>query len=126
MEILVASATAVMTAAGIYLILRGRTFPVILGMTFLSYAVNVFLFAMGRLAINRPPIISPQASDYTDPLPQALVLTAIVISFGMTALIVVLALRGFLESGSDRVDLDTNEADAGARRAEGEIAGPRS
>jgi multicomponent K+:H+ antiporter subunit C len=122
-EILVASAIAVMTAAGVYLILRGRTFPVILGMTFLSYAVNVFLFATGRLAIDRPPIISPQATDYTDPLPQALVLTAIVISFGMTALIVVMALRGFLESGSDRVDLETNEADAGV---EGKIAGPRS
>jgi multicomponent K+:H+ antiporter subunit C len=54
--------------------------------------------------IDRPPVISPDAEGYTDPLPQALVLTAIVISFGMTALIVVLALRGFLETGSDRVD----------------------
>jgi multicomponent K+:H+ antiporter subunit C len=80
---------------------------VIVGLTFLSYAANVFLFAIGRLAINRPPIISPDAPGYTDPLPQALVLTAIVISFGMTALVVVLALRGFLETGSDRVDLDT-------------------
>jgi multicomponent K+:H+ antiporter subunit C len=83
------------------------------GLTFLSYAANVFLFAIGRLAINRPPIISPDAAGYTDPLPQALVLTAIVISFGMTALIMVLALRGFLETGSDRVDLDTlNDAQA--------------
>lgn len=112
MELLVASATAVMTTAGVYLLLRGRTFPVILGLTFLSYAVNVFLFAMGRLAINQPPIISPTATAYTDPLPQALVLTAIVISFGMTALIVVLALRGFLESGSDRVDLETSDGSA--------------
>ncbi|EHK52711.1 Na+/H+ antiporter subunit C [Allomesorhizobium alhagi] len=107
MELLVASATGVLVAVGVYLLLRGRTFPVIVGLTFLSYAANVFLFAIGRLAINRPPIISPNASGYTDPLPQALVLTAIVISFGMTALIVVLALRGFLETGSDRVDLDT-------------------
>lgn len=125
MEILVASAIAVMTAAGIYLILRGRTFPVILGMTFLSYAVNVFLFAMGRLAIDRPPIISPQATDYTDPLPQALVLTAIVISFGMTALIVVLALRGFLESGSDSVDLHATEAETGRAKVDGDLAGRR-
>jgi multicomponent K+:H+ antiporter subunit C len=106
MELLVASATAVMTGVGIYLLLRGRTFPVILGLTFLSYAVNVFLFSMGRLAINQPPIISSNAAGYSDPLPQALVLTAIVISFGMTALIVVLALRGFLESGTDGVNLD--------------------
>lgn len=104
MEILVASAIAFLTAAGVYLILRGHSFPVIIGTTFLSYAVNVFLFAMGRLSVDRPPIVTPGVTAYADPLPQALVLTAIVISFGMTALIVVLALRGFLETGSDRVD----------------------
>jgi multicomponent K+:H+ antiporter subunit C len=77
---------------------------VIIGLVFLSYAVNLFLFTMGRLTIDRPPIITKDIAGYADPLPQALVLTAIVISFGMTALIVVLALRGFLETGSDRVD----------------------
>src|SRR3546814_5267875 len=79
-----------MTAAGVYLTLRGRTFAVVIGMTMLSYAINVFLVATGRLVINQPPVISDTATGYTDPLPQALVLTAIVISFGMTALIVVL------------------------------------
>src|SRR3546814_7804103 len=69
-------------------------------MTMLSYAINVFLVATGRLVINQPPVISDTATGYTDPLPQALVLTAIVISFGMTALIVVLALRAYLESGT--------------------------
>lgn len=119
MELLVASATGVMTAVGIYLLLRARTFPVILGLTFLTYAVNLFLFAMGRLTINQPPVISPLASAYADPLPQALVLTAIVISFGMTALIVVLALRGFLESGSDEVDLAVSgEGDAARIRTD--------
>ncbi len=104
MEILVAGAIGLLTAAGIYLSLRGHSFPVIIGLVHLSYAVNLFLFAMGRLAIDRPPILTKDAAGYADPLPQALVLTAIVISFGMTALIVVLALRGFLETGSDRVD----------------------
>ncbi len=104
MEFLVASGVGLLTAVGVYLILRRHSFPVIIGTAFLSYAVNLFLFAMGRLTIDRPPIIAPDASAYTDPLPQALVLTAIVISFGMTALIVVLALRGFLETGADRVD----------------------
>ena len=116
MELLVASATGVMTAVGIYLLLRARTFPVILGLTFLTYAVNLFLFAMGRLTINQPPVINALAVGYADPLPQALVLTAIVISFGMTALIVVLALRGFLESGGDEVDLAVTSAD--------DVAGP--
>jgi multicomponent K+:H+ antiporter subunit C len=107
MEALVASAIGLLTAAGVYLVLRQRTFPVVIGLSLLSYAVNVFLFASGRLVIDRPPIIGT-ASDYTDPLPQALVLTAIVISFGMTALIVVLSLRGYLETGSDGVDLSSS------------------
>lgn len=103
MELLVASATGMLTAAGVYLLLRRRTLPVIVGLSFLSYAVNVFLFAMGRLVIDQPPILTPERSDYADPLPQALVLTAIVISFAMTALIVVVALRGHLDTGSDDV-----------------------
>jgi multicomponent K+:H+ antiporter subunit C len=110
MELLVASAVGLMTAVGIYLILRARTFPVIVGLIFLSSAVNVFLFTMGRLVIDRPPIITPDAVAYTDPLPQALVLTAIVIAFGMTALVVVLALRSFLETGTDHVDVTIGDA----------------
>ena len=113
MEFLVASGIGMMTAVGVYLTLRGQSFPVIIGLSFLSYAVNVFLFSMGRLAVDRPPIIVPDAAGYTDPLPQALVLTAIVITFGMTALIVVLALRGFRETGSDRVDVNEGEAEQG-------------
>ncbi len=104
MEFLLSTAVGLMTAAGVYLILRARTYPVVLGLALLTYATNVFLFATGRLAINLPPVISPEAVAYTDPLPQALVLTAIVISFGMTAVIVVMSLRSFLESGDDHVD----------------------
>ena len=110
MEALVASAIGLMTAVGVYLVLRRTTFPVVIGLGFLSYAVNLYLLAMGRLVIDRPPIISAGAAAYTDPLPQALVLTAIVISFGMTALIVVIALRSFLETGSDRADLGPGAA----------------
>ena len=106
MELLLASAISLLTASGIYLILRARTFPVVLGLTLLSHAINLFLVSMGRLAVNRPPILSDDAAGYTDPLPQALVLTAIVIAFGMTALVVVLALRTYLETGSDHVDGD--------------------
>lgn len=109
MELLVASAVGLLTAAGVYLLLRRRTFPVILGLALLSYAINIFLFAMGRLVVNLPPVISKGASAYTDPLPQALVLTAIVIAFGMTALVVVLALRSYLETGEDGVDADAEK-----------------
>ena len=104
MEFLVASAIGVMTAAGIYLVLRARTFPVVIGLSLLTYATNLFLFATGRLAINLPPVIAADAAGYVDPLPQALVLTAIVIGFAMTAFVVVLALRGLAELGNDHVD----------------------
>jgi multicomponent K+:H+ antiporter subunit C len=104
MEWLMALSIGLLTSTGLYLMLRARTFPVILGLCLLSYATNLFLFVTGRLAINRPPVISSVAQGYTDPLPQALVLTAIVISFGMTAVIVVMALRSFLEGGNDHVD----------------------
>ena len=111
MEVLVSSAIGVLTAAGIYMILRLRTFPVVVGMSLLSYAVNVFLFATGRLVVNQPPILRDGVTSYTDPIPQALVLTAIVISFGMTAVVVMLALGAFIEAGNDRIDLEESEDD---------------
>jgi multicomponent K+:H+ antiporter subunit C len=112
MEALLASAIGLLAAVGIYLILRQRTFPVILGLTFLSYAVNIFIFVSGRLAVNAAPIIGT-TEIYADPLPQALVLTAIVISFGMTAVIMIMAIGGYLSAGHDRIDLDASD-DAGA------------
>jgi multicomponent K+:H+ antiporter subunit C len=108
MEALVASAIGVLTFTGIYLLLRRRTFPVILGLTFLGYGVNLFLFASGRIAVNAAPIIG-RSDSYADPLPQALVLTAIVISFAMTAVVMILAIGGHLLAGNDRVDLDDDE-----------------
>jgi multicomponent K+:H+ antiporter subunit C len=104
MEALITILIGVLTACGVYLTLRGRTFPVVLGLTFLSYAVNLFLLVMGRLTIGAPPIIAADAAGYADPLPQALVLTAIVISFAMTAFVIVLSLKAHLEMGNDHVD----------------------
>ena len=103
MEALLAIAIGLLTACGIFLMLRPRTFSLVLGLTLLSYAVNLFLFASGRLTMDAPPLIRDGA-NYTDPLPQALVLTAIVIGFGMTAYLVMLALRALAESGDDSVD----------------------
>lgn len=104
MEALLALVIGVLTACGVYLALRGHTFPVVLGLTFLSYAVNLFLFAMGRLVIGRPPIVDGTDAAYADPLPQALVLTAIVIGFAMTAFVIMLALKARAELGNDHVD----------------------
>ncbi|MGM0742394.1 MAG: Na+/H+ antiporter subunit C [Pseudomonadota bacterium] len=106
MEFVVASTIGVLTAGGVYLLLRLRAFSVILGLALLTYAVNIFLFASGRLAVNAPPVLNKYADvAYSDPLPQALVLTAIVISFGMTAVLVMFALGAYLEADHDRIDM---------------------
>lgn len=108
MEIVYALAIGILAGAGVWLLLRPRTFQVIMGLSLLSYATNIFIFGMGRLTMQKPPIIDPakgtDAALYADPVPQALVLTAIVIGFATTALflVVLLALRGL--SGTDHVD----------------------
>jgi multicomponent K+:H+ antiporter subunit C len=108
LELMLSGGLGVLTAAGVWLMLRARVFDLILGLTLLSYAVNVFIFLTGRVRVGRPPIVdgstAPTLAGYADPLPQALVLTAIVIGFAMTALILVIALRARAETGSDHVD----------------------
>jgi multicomponent K+:H+ antiporter subunit C len=107
-EIVVAAAIGILTGTGVWLALRSRTFDVVLGLTLLSYAVNLFIFVMGRLAAAAAPIVRPNVlptlAHYADPLPQALVLTAIVISFAMTALLLALALKTRFVNGDDGVD----------------------
>ena len=108
MEIVVSLAIGMLASAGVWLVLRPRTFQVLIGLSLLSYAVNLFIFSVGSLSIDKEPIVraglAANLVDYTDPLPQSLVLTAIVISFATTALflVVLLALRGL--SGGDHVD----------------------
>lgn len=108
MEIIISLAIGVLTSAGVWLVLRPRTFQVLIGLSLLSYAINLFIFSVGSLAIDKEPIVKPGLApnlvNYTDPLPQSLVLTAIVIGFATTALflVVLLALRGL--SGGDHVN----------------------
>jgi multicomponent K+:H+ antiporter subunit C len=108
MEVVVSLAIGVLVSAGVWLVLRPRTFQVLIGLSLLSYAVNLFIFSVGSLSIDKEPIVqvglTPDLVNYTDPLPQSLVLTAIVIGFATTALflVVLLALRGL--SGGDHVD----------------------
>jgi multicomponent K+:H+ antiporter subunit C len=113
MEFLLALGLGVVTATGVYLLLRGRTFPVVLGLTLIGYAVNVFIFLMGRLWSNANAILIGDGV-VADPLPQALVLTAIVIGFATTGFVIELALRSRHENGSDHVDgqpTDNSKAD---------------
>ena len=112
MELVLALGIGVLTASGVWLVLRPRTFQVILGLSLISYAVNMFIYAMGRLKVDAPPIVGSgavEAARYDDPLPQALVLTAIVISFAMTALLLVVLLASRGITGTDHVDGDDGE-----------------
>jgi multicomponent K+:H+ antiporter subunit C len=106
MNVVIAIAIGVLAGSGVWLILRPRTFQVIIGLSLLSYAANLFIFSMGRLRTNAAAILdgASGASAYADPIPQSLVLTAIVIGFAMTALflVVLLAARGL--TGTDHVD----------------------
>ncbi len=108
MEMILAIAIGVLGGSGVWLVLRPRTFQVLMGLALLSYAVNLFIFAMGSLSLDKEPIVQPglvpNLENYTDPLPQALVLTASVIGFATTALflVVLLASRGL--SDTDHVD----------------------
>ena len=108
MEIVLAVGIGILAGCGVWLLLRPRTFQVIVGLSLISYAVNLFILAMGRVRVGGPPILPTRGvgdpAQFADPLPQALILTAIVISFATTALFLVLllALRG--QSGTDHVD----------------------
>ncbi len=108
MELAFALYIGVLVAAGLWLVFRPRTFQVIVGLSLISYGVNLFIFASGRLTFGAPPLLEKgevgDLSRFDDPLPQSLVLTAIVIGFAMMALflVVLLASRGLTRT--DHVD----------------------
>lgn len=108
MELVLSLGIGILVGSGVWLVLRPRTFQVIIGLCLLAYGINLFIFSMGRLRTGATPVmpkggfVNPEL--YTDPLPQALVLTAIVISFATTALflVVMIVARGL--TGTDHVD----------------------
>lgn len=108
MEAVLAITIGIVFGSGIWLLLRPRSFQVLIGLMLMSYAVNLFIFAMGRLSVDRPPLTPagkpPDPALLADPVPQALVLTAIVIGFATTALylVVMIGARGL--TGTDHVD----------------------
>jgi multicomponent K+:H+ antiporter subunit C len=108
MELTLAIAIGVLTGSGVWLALRPRTYQLVIGLSLLSYAVNLFIFSMGRLHVGAAPVLGAgdtvNPATYADPVPQALVLTAIVIGFATTALLLVVLLVSRGLTGSDHVD----------------------
>ena len=108
MEAVISLAIGIVFASGIWLVLRPRSFQVLTGLLLMSYAVNLFIFIVGRLWLDRPPLTVgggvPDPAALADPLPQALVLTAIVIGFATTALYLVVMIGSRGLTGTDHVD----------------------
>lgn len=109
MELLLSLSVGLIIAAGVWLVLRPTIFSVVLGLTLVGYGVNLLILLSGRIGATTPPIALKGATGLADPLPQALVLTAIVIGFGMTAFLVALGLRATGEQGHDSVDASEQE-----------------
>jgi multicomponent K+:H+ antiporter subunit C len=113
MEIIISIGVGILAASGVFLLLSNRSFSIIISLALLSYAANILIFASGRLSINAYPLILPGSDQFADPLPQALVLTAIVISFGMTAYLVAFALRVRQIVGDDHINEPHIDRDRG-------------
>ena len=108
MSVVMAATAALLFAIGTYLLLQRKLSRIIVGLGLISHGANVLLVNSGRRGL--PPIIGQgESSDFADPIPQALVLTAIVISFGTTALLLALAYRSWLLTADDEVDDDIED-----------------
>jgi multicomponent K+:H+ antiporter subunit C len=110
MEILVASSIGILVATATYLILRARAYEIMLGLLLLAHAGNLFVLSMGGLVLGSVPILGEEDFVFPDPVPQALVLTAIVINFGITAFVIVLVVRAALQLGTDRIQGPRDES----------------
>jgi len=105
MEFIMAIVIGILFMAAVYLILSRSILKIILGTGLLSHGAHLLILTMGGLGGTSPPVVAEGVTDYADPLPQALILTAIVISFGVTAFILVLAYRTYAELQTDNMNL---------------------
>jgi multicomponent Na+:H+ antiporter subunit C len=105
MEIVMCFVIGFLFMAAVYLMLSKSLLRIIIGTGLLSHGAHLLILTMGGLGGSAPPVVAPGVTDYADPLPQALILTAIVISFGVTAFFLVLAYRSYQELGTDNMYL---------------------
>ncbi len=104
MELYMSLAIGVLFTIGVYLILSKSLLRIILGISLLTHGVHLLLLTMSRLKTGAAPLLSQKAEEYVDPLPQALILTSIVISFGVTSFLLVLAYKAYQRLGTDDMD----------------------
>jgi multicomponent Na+:H+ antiporter subunit C len=108
MEIILAFVIGGLFATGIYMLLRRSLLKLLIGLSLMSHGTNLLIFTVARLTRGRAPVIAMNESmlepPFADPMPQALILTAIVISFGVTAFALALAFRTYRSVGTDDLD----------------------
>ncbi|MEN8701468.1 Na(+)/H(+) antiporter subunit C [Bacillus infantis] len=104
MEILMSVLIGILFMTATYLMLSKSLLRIIIGTGLLSHGAHLLLITMGGLKRGDPPLLGEHAKNYVDPIPQALILTAIVISFGVTAFFLVMAYRAYQELGTDNMD----------------------
>lgn len=107
MEIILALLIGVLSATGVYMLLRRSLMKLVLGIIFLGNAVNLTIFVAAGLVKGKPAFVTPESAnpaELSDPIPQALILTAIVISFGLVAFTLALKYKNYTLTGSDDLD----------------------
>jgi multicomponent Na+:H+ antiporter subunit C len=108
MEIILAVMTGLLYAAGVFMILRRSLVKLIIGLILLGNGANLLIFLLGRIVKGAPPIIAEDAKTlgevFADPVPQALILTAIVISFGLQSFAIILIKRAYRVAETDDLD----------------------
>ncbi|KGP73121.1 Na(+)/H(+) antiporter subunit C [Pontibacillus yanchengensis] len=104
MEIITSMLAGILFATGVYNLLQKQMLRIIIGTALLSHGAHLFILTMGKLKRGKPPILVEGVENYVDPLPQALILTSIVISFGVTSFLLVLAYRASLLNETDNME----------------------
>ncbi|MCP8616939.1 Na(+)/H(+) antiporter subunit C [Salirhabdus salicampi] len=104
MEIIMSILAGILFATGVYNLLQKQILRIVIGTGLISHGAHLFILTMGKLKTGAPPILEYGVKSYTDPLPQALILTSIVISFGVTSLLLVLAYRTAKANGTDNME----------------------
>ncbi|MGM8364653.1 Na(+)/H(+) antiporter subunit C [Virgibacillus sp. W0181] len=104
MEFIISILAGILFTTGIYNILQKQLLRIVIGTGLISHAAHLFILTMGGLKGGQPPVLESGITEYTDPLPQALILTSIVISFGVTSVVLVLAYRTINENDSDNME----------------------
>ncbi|MBA3900431.1 MAG: Na+/H+ antiporter subunit C [Bacteroidetes bacterium] len=116
MDVLLAITVGMLYASGMYMMLRRSIVKLIIGLILLSHAANLLIFIISRITRGKPPLIPEGETfirgDFADPVPQALILTAIVISFGVQAFAIVLLKKVYQKTQTDDLDqLNTTDTE---------------